>query len=225
MEIIKERKLLKILLILGIVFSALILFNTKTYAAYLSVRYNNTEVATNKYLNLSMKYKYNPITWKIFSADTWKVVSYDNKVINITIDRKNNAIKIAPISPTAQNGRAKIIIYTKGQKILKTYYIQVNDYLSVKNERDQEVSTDNVIEIDYMRKYLPVTWSIYAPNGWHVVSHDNDVISIQQYHYPYSLNPWRNEIDIYPKKKGGTATIHIFTDDGKISRTYRLRIV
>lgn len=215
MEIIKEKKFLKLLLILGIAFSSLFLLGTKGYAASnLSVKYSGKEVKTNTYLNLSMKYKNNPITWNISSSGDWTVYSSDNKVIKITQDHKKNTIKITPISPTAQDGKAEITIATKNKSIIKKYYIKVQDYLSVQMN-NKELPTNQYIKLNHMAaRYVGVLWKIDAPNGWTVVSHDNNLISINQDHNSNYILIWA-----LPRKYG-KAKITITTKDKKISRTY-----
>lgn len=221
MEIIKERKFLKILLILGIAFSTIFLFNTKAFAASstLSVKYNGIEVKQNTPLSLSMKYKSNPIIWNISSNTSWKVYCKESNVISISQDHTKNIISIKPI--TYLNGNATILIYTADNKISKKYIIQVkNDsYISVQYKQ-KEVKTNTPLALSMKYKENPVHWLCESSYGGMIISKSNDNIELNR-----TSMKSASLIDLAIKPlKPGTTTITISTMDKKVVKKYIIQV-
>ena len=194
MEIIRERKIFKILLIFGIIFSALIIFNTKAYAAstYLSVKYNGKEVTTDKVLNLSMDHKNNPVIWNISTNNKsgWRVrflnYNYIQKhninVIKLSPNYTNNTLGLTPLSliqhdpETNIKGRIYIEIYLPGTNIKKWYKIQVTPT----KKSDLKVNSTNTNPNNPMPLINGFThiFTSTSANGFRVTSPCNDTIKV-----------------------------------------------
>ena len=243
MEIINEKRFLKILLILGTVFLTSMFFNTITFAASgatIEAYYNSSKRITGTTYNLSMTYAISGIKWVIHSYQpgtgitpkvnsNWyiKPVEYNANIISI---EENHSIPSYIIIKPKKVGTTTLVIRNYGGA-KNTYTIKVTPfvvkystpqkeplYLSVKyNGKEQKRDTPLNLSMKYENN--PIQWNITSSTDWEVFSRDNGVISISETNNSKS----KGYIKIKPLK-GGQATITISTKDHKINYNYIIRV-
>ena len=156
MEILKERKIKKGILLLGIMASAIILLNTKVYAI---------NVPTDKIYAKSLDTGY----WAVGKSSEWTCSSSNNKVVKVW--KRENKVYYQALNPgeATINIHNNVPFYTSGRKIIVS---KPKTNLSITGVKKTNNNEEDIF-IDFSK-----TWNVKTRYGWSVNSPNIGIIKV-----------------------------------------------